>query len=414
MFLGAPRTARLAGLLALWPAVGLPCAGQDEAWRQQIKAALFVPAPLPALAPQVHSRFEPAPGVVAERVTYGTQFGMRVPAVLYLPQQRSGKVPALIIVNGHGGDKYAWYAFYSGILYARGGAAVLTYEPAGEGERNINRKSGTRAHDKVEGPPELARRLAGLMMTDVMQAVSYLAQRPEVDARRIAAAGYSMGSFVLSLTCAVETRLRACVLVGGGNLDGPGGYWDNSKPMCQGIPYQSLMFLGDRPAAIYALHAARGATLVYNGLEDTTVRIPANAKEFFRDLQRRVAALRETADGVFETGFVPSVGHRPFFVTKPVALWLERQLDFPNWSEHGIQTMPETHIGEWAKQNGVELDALYASEHREGGTRALGTGVPGLSRADLSVFSAEEWERQRDRLVHEQWLKRAKALILER
>src|SRR5207244_13281398 len=61
--------------------------------------------------------------------------------------------------------------------------------------------------------------------------------------------GYSMGSFVLGLTCAVETRLNACVLVGGGNLDGEGGYWDtSSKTMCQAIPYQSLKFLGDRGA----------------------------------------------------------------------------------------------------------------------------------------------------------------------
>jgi hypothetical protein len=95
--------------------------------------------------------------------------------------------------------------------------------------------------------------MGGLMMTEVMQAVSYLTSRPEVDGRRIAAMGYSMGSFVLSLACAVETRLHACVLVGGGNLDGPGGVWEHGKPMCQGIPYQSLLFFGDRPAVIYAL-----------------------------------------------------------------------------------------------------------------------------------------------------------------
>ena len=99
-----------------------------------------------------------APGVTAERVTYGTQFGMRVPAILYLPRPLpSSKIPAFIIVNGHGGDKYSWYAFYSGILYARAGAAVLTYDPTGEGERNGERKSGTREHDEVELPEELAR-----------------------------------------------------------------------------------------------------------------------------------------------------------------------------------------------------------------------------------------------------------------
>jgi dienelactone hydrolase len=332
---------------------------------------------------------------------------MRIPAIVYLPKARTGKVPAFIVVNGHGGDKYSWYAFYSGVLYARAGAAVLTYDPTGEGERNGERKSGTREHDRVEPPDDLARRLAGLMITDVMQAVSYLSGRPEVDSRRIAAAGYSMGSFILSIAGALEQRLHAAVLVGGGNLDGPGEYWDNTKPMCQGTPYRSLGFLGDRPAVIYALHALRGPTLVFNGLEDTTVRIPANADAFFSNLQQRTTRL--TPGGrVFETGFVPGVGHRPFFVTRPVALWLERQLDFPAWTEETIRSMSETHISAWAQAQKVELDPLYATEHREGGTRALGEGVPGLSRDTLNVLSAAEWEREKTRLVHESWRQHAR------
>src|SRR5688572_91933 len=253
---------------------GSASAEQEKNWRDGIKAALFVTTPGPALAPESHGIFEPESGIVAERVTYGTQFGLRIPAIVYRPKALSGKSPGLIIVNGHGGDKFSWYAFYSGILYARAGAVVVTYDPAGEGERNVQRKSGTRAHDKVEPPIELGQRVGGLMMTDLMQAVAYLCQRPDVDAMRIGAMGYSMGSFVLALTGAVETRLKACVLVGGGNLDGPDGYWDKAKAMCQGTPYRSMSFLGDRPAVLYALHASRGPTLIYNGVEDTTVQIP--------------------------------------------------------------------------------------------------------------------------------------------
>ena len=217
-----------------------------------------------------------------------------------------------------------------------------------------------------------------------------------------------MGSFALSLACAVELRLRACVLVGGGDLDGPGEYWDKSKPMCQGIPYQSLLFLGDRPAALYALHASRGPTLVFNGLEDTTVAIPTHAEPFFGDLQKRAAELRGSALGVFETGFVPGVGHRPFFVTRPVALWLERQLDFPNWTAAAINRLGETHISAWAQAGGVEMDPGYANEHREGGTRALDQGVPAIARKDLNVFTATEWEAQKGRLIHERWLEQAR------
>jgi hypothetical protein len=51
--------------------------------RKQIRSTLFVPDPAPVLAPKSHGTFEPEPGVIAERVTYGGQFGMRVPAVVY-------------------------------------------------------------------------------------------------------------------------------------------------------------------------------------------------------------------------------------------------------------------------------------------------------------------------------------------
>ena len=114
-------------------------AGQEEQLRKQIRDNFFVPDPLPPIGAKTHRVFSPAPGVKAEGVSYVTQLGARVPAILYLPDPLpKGKIPAFIVVNGHGGDKYCWYSFYTGILFARAGAAVLTYDQAGEGERNIN------------------------------------------------------------------------------------------------------------------------------------------------------------------------------------------------------------------------------------------------------------------------------------
>ena len=386
----------------------LPLIAQAPDSRARIRQTLFVPDPLPALDVTVHGRFEPEPGIVAERVSYSTQLGFRVPAVVYRPAKVSGRAPALIVVNGHGGDKYSWYAFYSGVLYARGGAVVLTYDPAGEGERNSSRKSGTRAHDTIEHPAEMGRRLGGLMMTDLMQAVSYLSSRPDVDPNRIGAMGYSMGSFVLALGKAADPRLKIAILAGGGNLDGPNGYWDRSKPMCQGIPYQSLSFLGDRPAAIYGLHALNGPTLIFNGKEDSVVNMPATQEPFFAALRQRI-----TRPGVLDTLWVDRASHRPYFVTRPAALWIEQHLDFPNWTRPQIEQMAETHIGPWSKERGVDMDPGYATEHREAGTRALGTGVPGLTRAQLSVFSESEWAANKQRLVHENWVEAARARLTE-
>jgi dienelactone hydrolase len=386
--------------------------GTPEQQRAGIRSALFVPDTLPALQPESYGQIEIAPGVIAERVSYATAYGLRVPAIIYRPALKpAAKMPGLIVVNGHGGDKYSWYAFYSGILYARAGATVLTYDPIGEGERNAERKNGTRQHDRNVGPEEMGRRMGGLMMTDVMQAVSYLAQRPEVDAGRLAAMGYSMGSFVLGLACAAETRLNSCVLTGGGNLDGDGGYWDSSnKKMCQAIPYQAMKFLGDRGAAIYALHAARGATLIWNGTADDVVSIERMGSGFFENLQQRTIAAHGSPKNVFEFGFTEGTGHRPYFVTRPVALWLQKRLHFPNWTPESVARMPETHISEWAQKGGVPIDNAYATELREGGTRALGAGVPPVPHDDLNALPPGQWQREKDKYVYETWLKNAQAL----
>jgi dienelactone hydrolase len=383
----------------------------EMTWRAHIAQALHLSSTLPSLAAEVHGRFEPEPGIVAERVSYATLHGMRVPAILYLPQQRAGKIPAFIVVNGHGGDKFSWYSHYTGILYARAGMAVLTFDPLGEGERNPQRKSGTRAHDAVEKILEIGPRMGGQMIDDVRQAVNFLAQRPEVDARRIAAAGYSLGSFVLSLTGAVEPRLRACVLTGGGNLDGNNGYWDGSKPLCQGWPYQALRELGDRGAVIYALHAARGPTLIFNGDKDEVVAIPRMGEPFFQDLRRRTIALRGSAENVFEYAFEAGTSHRPYFVTRPVALWLERTLDLPNWNEAKIQSIPHTRVGDWANRLGVEMDRGYATEEREAGTLALGEGIPAPTREQLCVFTTAEWEAKKPQLTIDHWVRHVRTQL---
>ena len=385
---------------------------REARWRQEIRAALHVSDSAPNLETTTHSVFSPTKGVRAERVSYGTQFDMRIPGILYLPDPLpEEKIPSLIVVNGHGGDKYAWYAMYSGVLYAKGGAAVLTYDPTGEGERNANRESETREHDHIEDPERMGPRLTGLMITDLMQAVSYLCDRPETDAERISTMGYSLGSFVVGMTGAIDERIHCCVLAGGGNFDGHGEYWDRSKPMCQGAAYRSLQGMGDRGAILYTLHARRGPTLIYNGLEDNVVNIPNHGRPFFEQLHERTVDLNGSETGVFDLGFLEGASHRPHFVTRPVALWLESHQGFPNWSDQAIRGMPETRIGSWAEKHSVETDRAYATEIREFGTTALRDDIPGVDRSLLNVFPEAEWEEQKHTLVHEKWREQIRAKI---
>ncbi len=92
-----------------------------------------------------------------------------------------------------------------------------------------------------------------------------------------------------------------------------------------------------------------------------------------------------------------------------VMAW-QRPVDLAHTGQD-IAAMPVTHISEWARHSGVTLDRLYASEEREGGTMAIGTDVPAPSRPDLSVFTPAQWEREKERLIYEAWLKAARAQL---
>jgi dienelactone hydrolase len=382
-------------------------AGPHPDWnglRNQIESILHIAEPLPAPEAKSYGKFSPAPGVEAERVSYATAYELRVPAIVYHSAGATiTKHPALVVVNGHGGDKSSWYSYWSGIVYAGAGAVVLTYDPIGEFERNKERMSHTRQHDQIVEPEqEMGRRLSGLMITDAMQAVAYLAKRPDVDPKRIAVLGYSMGSFVSALTCAVDTNINACVLAGGGNLDGPEGHWDTaSARMCEQIPYRALMPLGDRGVVLYALSAKRGPELVLNGSADTVIDTVHEGQSFFEDLRRRTVAQAGSAKDVFDFQFSPGTGHAPYFVTKPAALWLEEKLKFPNWKRKQIEAMPETRVGDWASSNHIAVPAS------EGAIQALGSGVPAVSRSDLHAIPDAVWSADQASYIYETWKEQA-------
>jgi hypothetical protein len=152
--------------------------------------------------------------------------------------------------------------------------------------------------------------------------------------------------------------------------------------------------------------------LIFNGTLDGVVTSePLGPQGFFEDLRKRTIALHGSDRKVFEFEFEPGAGHRPYFVTRPAALWLERQLHFPNWSEKDIARMPETHIGEWARRQGVYIEPAYATEVREAGVRALGSDIPRIAREQLHAVPLDQWKRDTDRFVYESWIAKAKALL---
>jgi hypothetical protein len=335
---------------------------------------------------------------------------MRVPAIVYRPAKSTGRLPGLVVVNGHSGDKTAWYAYYAGILYARAGAVVVTYDPVGEDERNSTRASESRAHDAPIPEAQMPERMGGQMITDILQAVSYVSQRPDVDPTRIAVLGYSMGSFHSVIAGAIDPRIHALVLSGGGNLSGDGDYWDISpKVMCQSGPYKALRFLGDRGPVLYALNQNRGATFIINGTADPLIVSPHSFEPFFHELRKRTAAISGTRTNLFETFWITGAGHRPNFVTRPAALWLQEKLRFPNWSTDSINAMPEVHINEWASNTGAHIGSGFANELSEAGVRALDANVPAIPRDQLQAVPNAEWQQQKSDFIYESWAERARS-----
>ena len=377
---------------------------QLEALRVRATHALFIDSPLPPLAPKTFGNpIDATPNIRIEHITFATQYGQRVPAIIYVPTH-AHHAPAIVVVNGHGGDKSSWYAVYTGLLYASAGAVVITYDPIGEFERSINKFSETNEHDVLMPGLIHTERVGGLMIEDAQQALRYAASRPEVDPTRIALAGYSMGSFHAILAAALAgpqlPKIRALVLSGGGNLDGPNQYWDsNPKPNCQSGPYEALNFMNsgtaDRGAVLYALRARSGPTLILNGTEDSLITKFNELEPFFIDLRARIAAILGPKSGsrqnLPETLWFPGAGHRASFMTRPAALWLNQQLHFPNWTDTQIEAFPLIRAADWVAQTGVRISHGYDTDLKEGGTLILDLHLPGLTRDQLTTVPEAEW-----------------------
>lgn len=176
-----------------------------DALRTQIKQSLQIPDPLPNLRDKSYGQFPVTHDISADRISYQTADNLRVPAIVY---HSAGATvvqhPALVIVNAQNGDKSSPSAYWAGILYARAGAVVLTYDPIGQYERNANRQSG----NQLIVPDALSQQMNGVAVTDILQAVEYLKSRKDVDPKNIAILSFSKAS----LACALDPTIRACVV----------------------------------------------------------------------------------------------------------------------------------------------------------------------------------------------------------
>lgn len=219
---------RLAGVLgrlhgAVWLGlgmlVGLPAAeaasvrsmafqaaspAEATRWQRECRHKLFellmggAKPPRVALRPQRLRRLEvPAGGYVLEELSLQSLPDRRVHAWLAAPKNPRGKVGAVLALHGHGGggeevvrgQSLYWY----GRALAEMGYVVIAPDI---GQHELQHPNWT---------------LMGERVWDALRCLDYVETRPEVDRRRLAVAGLSLGGETAMYVAALDERVRvAC------------------------------------------------------------------------------------------------------------------------------------------------------------------------------------------------------------
>lgn len=125
----------------------------------------------------------------------------RIKAVLTIPEGATGKLPAIVCIHGHGGNRHIVYDPKS--LY-RGFADVL----ASHGYVTISTEVGQ--HEVYEKD----RTLMGERLWDVLRCADYLTTLKEVDTDRMGCAGLSLGGEMAMWLGAMDPRMKVTVSSG--------------------------------------------------------------------------------------------------------------------------------------------------------------------------------------------------------
>ncbi|KQV90674.1 hydrolase [Massilia sp. Root351] len=178
---------------------------------------------------------------VARQVVFNLSAESRVRALMLVPKG-AGPFPAALMLHDHGGkfdigkekairpwgdtpqdseqDKarlassQAWAdkhfsGRYPGDALARRGYVVLAVDALGWGDRGP--LTGDTQQALAANAFNLGSSLAGIMAAEDARAAAFLASRPEVDARRVAAIGFSMGAFRAWQVAALSDAVTAVV-----------------------------------------------------------------------------------------------------------------------------------------------------------------------------------------------------------
>lgn len=158
-------------------------------------------------------------GFYIRKMLYEIRPGDFVAASLYMPETIEGRIPGVLYLCGHAeeGKACSTYRLSCAVL-ARNGAAVLTFDPSGQGEKALYGKGesadmGKRCvwqHNMIARQFDLVgESYSSWCLFDALRMLDALCALPEVDVKRIGVTGNSGGGNMSAFVAAMDDRPAA-------------------------------------------------------------------------------------------------------------------------------------------------------------------------------------------------------------
>jgi dienelactone hydrolase len=224
-------------------------------------------------APLIAENLGPVPsgsGYRIHKIRYEILPGLQAAAILYEPERLTGKVPAILSVNGHVGPqgKAVEYKQKQCINFARHGLIALNLEWFAYGELNHRENSHWfGAHLDLVGANAI-----GLFYLAMRKGLDFLDQHPHADRTRLGVTGLSGGGWQTIILSALDERVAVSVPVAGysslrSRLERNGDVGDieqNATDLLVGQDYSHLT----------AMLAPRPTLLIYNAEDECCFPAP--------------------------------------------------------------------------------------------------------------------------------------------
>ncbi len=233
-------------------------------------------------------KFEEA-GVIAgdgyriRKFRYEIVPGFQSTALLYEPDHLTGKIPAILNVNGHVGPmgKAIEYKQKRCINYARHGILALSLEWLAFGELTAPENDHAfAAHLDLVGMNGV-----GLFYLAMRRGLDYLYDHPNTDRSRLGVTGLSGGGWQTITLSSLDERVVAAVPVAG--FAGPVTAIEHPEYIGNDIEQNPTDFRdGQDYTHLAAMRAPRPTLLIYNAEDDCCFRAPLVKPYIFDDVRR--------------------------------------------------------------------------------------------------------------------------------